>query len=115
SGACVDLSDGFASDLDHILEASRVGAAIDVARIPLPDGFAAACARQQLDPVQLATRGGEDYELLFTLRRSAAKASSEAALSRRLGVRVTQLGEITATPGVEGLPRSVQARGFRHF
>jgi thiamine-monophosphate kinase len=115
SGACIDLSDGFASDLDHILEASRVGAAIDVSRIPLSGGFSAACARQQLDPVQLATRGGEDYELLFTLRRSAAKGSSEDALSRRLGVRVTQLGEITATPGVEGLPHSGRERGFRHF
>lgn len=114
-GACIDISDGLASDLDHILEASRVGAAIDIARIPMPRGFSAACARQQLDPVQIATRAGEDYELLFTLRRSTARGSSEEALSRRLGVRVTQLGEITASLGVKGLPRSARDRGFRHF
>ena len=114
-GACIDLSDGLASDLDHLLAASEVGAAIDVSRLPLPGGFAAACARQRFDPVQLATRAGEDYELLFTLRGSAAKSSSENALSRRLGVRVTQLGEITGSPGVKGLPRSAGGPGFRHF
>jgi thiamine-monophosphate kinase len=114
-GACIDLSDGLASDLDHMLEASGVGAAIDVSRLPLPRGFAAACAEQRLDPVQLATRAGEDYELLFTLRGSSALGSSESALTRRLGVRVTQLGEITGSPGVKGLPRAAGGRGFRHF
>lgn len=114
-GACIDLSDGLTSDLDQLLEASGVGASIDVARIPLPRGFAAACARQQLDPLQVATRAGEDYELLFTLRRSNAKGLGEDALSRRLGVRVTELGRITASRGVTGLPRAEKAKGFRHF
>ena len=44
-GACIDVSDGLVADLGHLLRASRVGAAIDPARVPRPPGFAAACAR----------------------------------------------------------------------
>lgn len=113
--ACIDLSDGLASDLAHLTEASGVGAAIDVARIPTPRGFSAACARQQLDPAQVALHAGEDYELLFTLGPPSGKSTSALALARRLGVRVSQIGEITANPGLAGLPRSAGEPGFRHF
>lgn len=114
-GACIDLSDGFEADLDHVLQASGVGAAIDTARIPLPRGFLTACAKRKLDPIQTAIRAGEDYELLFTLRPSAAKRTTEAALSKRLGARVSEVGCITKSRGVTGLPRRVKAVGYRHF
>ncbi len=114
-GACIDLSDGLVSDLDHVLEASQVGAAIDFDRIPTPRGFSAACARQQLDPDHLAARMGEDYELLFTLRSRGSKSQNVAALSKHLGVGVTEIGRITASRGVTGIPHSTRRKGFRHF
>ena len=120
-GAVIDLSDGFEADLGHVLRASGVGAAIDVARIPTPRGFASACAKQKLDAIHTALRSGEDYELLFTLRQADAKRTSEAALSRRLGVQVSEVGRITKSRGVVGLPRGapgvpgVKTKGFRHF
>jgi thiamine-monophosphate kinase len=114
-GACIDLSDGLASDLPHLLRASGVGAAIEVPRLPLPRGFAAGCAKQKLDPVRLAIHAGEDYELLFTLGGTSGKVPSEAALSGRLGVRVTQIGVITAAPGLKGLPESGRGPMYRHF
>jgi thiamine-monophosphate kinase len=119
AAACIDLSDGFVADLEHVLEASGVGAVIDATRIPLPRGFAAACSKQKLDPLHTALRSGEDYELLFTLRPDKSKRMSEAALSKRLGVGVREVGRITATPGIEGLPPGFDSKsspqGYRHF
>ena len=111
-GACIDVSDGLTSDLAHVCRASGVRARIDSARVPTPRGFAAACARARRDPLALALAGGEDYELLFTLRPGAA---GERALARRLGVPVAEIGVTEAgLPGIAGLPPGIGA-GFRHF
>jgi thiamine-monophosphate kinase len=107
-GACIDVSDGLAADLGHVLQASGVGAEIDLAAVPVPSGFARACARLGLDPGRLAAGGGEDYELLFTLRESAPRAT---ALARRLGVAVSEIGRITRKRRLRGLP----AGGWSHF
>jgi thiamine-monophosphate kinase len=107
-GGCIDVSDGLAGDLAHLLEGSGLGAEIDAARVPTPPGFRAACARLGLDPRELCLAGGEDYELLFTLRPRAPRRN----LARRLGVPVSELGRITREPGIRGLG---EARGWRHF
>ncbi len=108
-GACIDVSDGVAGDLEHILQASRVGASVDLDRLPRPRGFLAACRTLGVDPDKLLVAGGEDYELLFTMR---GKTRSEAGLERLLGVRVTELGRISRKLGLRGLERVV---GFTHF
>jgi thiamine-monophosphate kinase len=107
-GACIDVSDGLLPDLGHVLAASGVGAEIDPERVPLPRGFVAACRRIRLDPRSLALLGGEDYELLFTLRPSGP---SEEALAERLGAPVREIGRVTRGRGVRGLT----GRGFTHF
>jgi thiamine-monophosphate kinase len=112
AGACIDVSDGLLADLGHVLAASRVGATLDPARVPRPPGFARACAALGLDPERLALTGGEDYELCFTLRRGGPDA---AALGRRLGVRVTEIGRIEARRGLRGVPAAVGTGGWRHF
>ncbi len=65
-GACIDLSDGLAADLVHVLRASGVGARVDPARLPRPRGFQRACAALGADPLALLVGGGEDFELCFT-------------------------------------------------
>ncbi|MBW2713034.1 MAG: thiamine-phosphate kinase, partial [Deltaproteobacteria bacterium] len=92
-GACIDLSDGLGADLAHVLEASGVGAVLNIEKIPLPRGFRAVCRALAVDPLQLATATGEDYELLFTLRGSSR--ISAQALTQKLGVRVAEIGTIT--------------------
>ncbi len=102
---CIDVSDGLAADLGHLLGARR-RCRIDPARLPLPRGFAAACRGLGLDPSALALGGGDDYELLFALRPDGPSAG---ALARRLGVRVSELGRVERGRG------SAARRGFDHF
>ena len=111
-GGCIDVSDGLGADLGHLLAAGSGGplaAELEQARIPVPRGFKAACRRAGLDPERLALQGGEDYELLFTLR-PAAPAARE--LTRRLGVPVTEIGRVTRRQ--RGRQASA-ASGWRHF
>jgi len=110
-GACIDVSDGLEADLAHLLDPVGLVGALDPERIPRPPGFDAACRRFGLDPVALARGGGEDYELLFTLR---PRAPSAQTLARRLGVPVTEIGRVVRLPG--GSPgRGFSPRGYRHF
>jgi len=111
--ACIDVSDGLESDLQHLLDASGVGARVDPDRLPLAPGLRAGAARLGLEVWDLCLRGGEDYELLFALpaRRSVARA-----VPRALGVPVHEVGRVTDRPGrLEGLPETGAAGGWRHF
>ena len=116
--AMIDLSDGLLSDLRHILEQSRGGARIELDRIPLSTYFQENAVKFFDDPMHLALSGGEDYELLFTLRPGHWPATER--LFAALGSRVTAIGEITAASGLQvvsrtGEPYAINYQGFRHF
>lgn len=104
--ACIDVSDGLRADLAHLL-GPDLHVDLDPARLPLWPGLRAAARRLSLDPAELALAGGEDYELLFTLRGRASAQS----LSRRLGVPVTELGTVARGPARGAAGRA----GWRHF
>ncbi len=112
ASAMIDVSDGLAVDLAHVLEESRVGAEIDPARIPLSTELRRASAR----PLDLALHGGEDFELLFTVRpRNLPRL-------RALGKRfpVTEIGRIVPgrrllAVGADGAKRPLAAKGYEHF
>ncbi len=87
SPAAIDISDGVWQDLGHVLERSGLGAKLDGTALPL----SAAYRQVYGDSSDLALSGGDDYELLFCLHGRM----SEAELSRRLGVKVRCIGEIT--------------------
>ena len=65
-GAMMDISDGIASDMRHIMKASGVGAVIALDKLPCSPQLRSVCARQHWDIYELATGGGEDFELLLT-------------------------------------------------
>lgn len=112
----IDLSDGLSSDINHLCAASNVGALIDASLLPIDERVVELCGRRALDPLQLALHGGEDFELLFTV-----KPDNVARLPRRVdGVEIKRIGEITAAS--ESVRISEGARiwdlgpgGWKHF
>ena len=65
--AMMDVSDGLASDLKHILELSDVSAEVNIDTFPVSDEFKMACKQYAWDYNKLLVGVGEDYELLFTV------------------------------------------------
>lgn len=108
-GACIDISDGLCADLAHMLAASKVAAALDGHAIPCGKNFLRDCIRLGLDPKQTLLAGGEDYELLFTVRGRFASAK---LLSRRLGAAVYEIGRIVSK---RGRPKLDFPKGWSHF
>lgn len=113
--SAIDLSDGLAGDLPHLLAESKLGAVINPTCLPLS-------AALQTLPTQTAQRlaltGGEDYELCFTAPQSSRAAI--AALSTQQGIPITRIGQIVAEPGVwqeeeGGQRRLMTGSGFEHF
>ena len=114
--AMIDISDGLSSDLNHLCTASGVGARIESSLLPIDHQVVELCGRRALDPLQLALHGGEDFELLFTVR-----ADDVARLPRRVdGTQITRIGEVRIH--TEGVKISEGSRvwelnpgGWKHF
>jgi thiamine-monophosphate kinase len=116
--AMIDLSDGIASDLEHILQASGVGAEICSADLPLSPSFRA-CLEWQPEILDLALGGGEDYELLCTV--PAARVTEALATGARVGVPLTVIGTVLErSAGLQlraanGGVRPLRVKGYDHF
>ena len=113
--AAVDLSDGLAGDLGHILAASGVGAEIALAALPVAPALQPLPMTHRLDCL---LNGGDDYELLFTAAPIARAAVEAAALASHTPVQ--RIGRISAAPGLRVLDASghalaVSTRSFDHF
>ncbi len=115
ANAAIDVSDGLAGDLGHILEQSGVGALVDVDTLPAGPVLA-----EQSPALQRAycLAGGDDYELCFT----AAPERREAVLAaaRDAAMPVTRIGAIEAAPGLRlvdaaGRPYQLPMNSFDHF
>ena len=105
--AMMDISDGVASDLRHILRASGVGAEVETERIPTSGQLNVYCKEFGLDPIELALCGGEDYELLFTVSQEAEKS---------LGVLHYVIGRIDKSlPGLVWKGSDRDFMGYEHF
>ncbi|MBR4001807.1 MAG: thiamine-phosphate kinase [Bacteroidales bacterium] len=102
--AMMDISDGIASDLRHILKASGVGAAVRTQDVPLSAELRRVCAQQGWDATTLALTGGEDYELLFTM-----------APGTEPPVPYFVIGTITEEKNLVWEGSSQDFIGFRHF
>jgi thiamine-monophosphate kinase len=115
ASSAIDVSDGLAGDLGHILETSGVAAAVRWGAIPRSAALRRLSQEQQW---QFVFGGGDDYELLFTAQPAAAGAVESAA--RASGVSVARIGSIHAGRGLRvvderGNAVDIAPRAFDHF
>ncbi len=104
--AMMDLSDGIASDIRHIMELSNVGADIELSAIPTDYD------------IRYATTGGEDFELLLTIDADNFDTVA-TALHTATGTTLTAVGRITESGELRwlqnGTPTEIELQGFTHF
>ena len=114
--SAIDVSDGLAGDLRHVLALSRVGATLDAAVMPT-----LLASREHFTPdrqLDFVMAGGDDYELLFTAPAFARDAVDNAA--QVSATRVTRIGRIDAEPGLrligaDGRPVAREFMSWDHF
>lgn len=94
--ACIDVSDGLVQDLQHIMNASQVGAILHLDKLPLSEAL-----EQSSTDIDIAYRhalfGGDDYELLFTVSEEF-KNTVHTALDN-YGIPYTAIGQLTGDKG----------------
>jgi thiamine-monophosphate kinase len=117
--AMMDVSDGLALDLSRLCAASGVGARVSLPDVPVAPELFELRSLLDVDPLEMALSGGEDYELLATLRSDRVADAAEA-LDERFGVRLTDVGEITSDGGLvavedDGTERPLPATGWDHL
>ncbi len=108
ASACIDVSDGLAGDLGHILKQSNVGACLDWDALPLSD--AVLTYINDTGDWSMPLTAGDDYELCFTV--SPEKAT-------QLTINCTKIGVIESTPGLRlrksGTIQPFNSKGYEHF
>jgi thiamine-monophosphate kinase len=117
ASSAIDISDGLLADLQHILNASQVGARLSLQELPLSLAMTESVGQQQA--IALALSSGDDYELCFTVpesRRGVLDTLLAGGASKP-----TCIGRITSEPGkvkleLDGEPwQFSQAGGYQHF
>ena len=108
ANACIDISDGLAADLGHVLSRSAVGAKLDYAQIPI-----SAAVTDYIHTTgnwQMPLIAGDDYELCFTITSENAS---------KLNIACTCIGVIEELPGLrltrDGTTSNFNVSGFEHF
>lgn len=113
--ASIDISDGLAWSLHEISRASNVGFHID--KLPIAPEAERFAKIHGFDPVELALYGGEEYELLVTIKPRLWQKAKKAV--ETVGGSLIKLGRVTEEKQLllktDGKPVSIEARGWEHF
>jgi thiamine-monophosphate kinase len=112
--AMIDVSDGLSSDLLHICKQSGTGALLEESGVPIHTEVQLLALRFKLDPITCALHGGEDYELLFTIRPEDVEKIlylpdfyiAGEILEAKEGIRLSTKG---------GKLHDLKSQGWRHF
>ncbi|UJP02592.1 MAG: thiamine-phosphate kinase [Nitrosomonas sp.] len=114
--SAIDISDGLAADLGHILVASEVAACINI--VDIPCSAVLEKYRQQSMAIDCLLAGGDDYELCFTAAK--AKRREIEKLSGELSLPLARIGEIHSGAGLtvkdaQGKAMTLDSKGYDHF
>jgi thiamine-monophosphate kinase len=117
----IDLSDGLAGDLPHLLKASGVGAELLATAIPLSSGArrAAKASSSAKTALVAALTDGEDFELLFTVPSREAVDLFDGWKQQFPSIRLSCIGKINSSTGItirdkQGV-RPLTVHGYEHF
>lgn len=117
--AMIDLSDGLAGDLRHLLRAGKVGAELLSTAIPISRQARKKSESSAKPPLLAALTDGEDFELLFTVAGRDAVPLLDAWRQQFPALSLTCIGKITANPGLTIRDKSgvkpLPAHGYMHF
>lgn len=117
--AMEDISDGLASELGHICEASGVGARLYVPKVPIAAGVTSVARLTGERAIDMALAGGEDYQLVCSIPPQVQASAEKTLLDA--GIKLTAVGEIVdISHGViavdwEGRETPLQVTGYTHF
>lgn len=112
--AMIDISDGLASEILHICQQSGTGAALFEDKLPIDAATYNTAVELNLDPVTCALNGGEDYELLFTIRQADYEKLKNHADIFFIGyVQEADKGVNLVTKSDNLVP--IRAQGWKHF
>jgi thiamine-monophosphate kinase len=110
----IDVSDGLASELFHICKNSRVGVRIYEDKVPMDNQTFETAIEFKLDPITCALNGGEDYELLFTIRKEDQEKINKHPDIHMIGyVHDRRDQNVMITKG--GNTVALKAQGWDHF
>lgn len=112
--AMIDISDGLASELHHICKQSKVGCTIYDDKLPIDSTVLTTALDLNLPPTTCALSGGEDYELLFTIKLDdydKIKNHSDITIIGHITEKAEGLQIITKT----GTQHKLEAQGWNHF
>ena len=117
--AMIDISDGIASDLKHIVKASGVAAHVHLDRLPISEQLVSVANIQDWDALELAIGGGEDYELLFTVAEDKLE-SIRKEFQTQFDKPLIQIGSMVAGyPEIKWFRSNKEVQlsktGFNHF
>ncbi len=109
ANAAIDISDGLLADLKHILTESKVGALLNVDRIPISAALAKSVSKEEA--LSFALHSGDDYELCFTVPKNK---------KNQIPAHCTCIGEITDSNELvlqndENTKYNQQPDGYQHF
>ncbi len=112
--AMMDVSDGLSSDILHICRQSKTGCRLHEDKLPIAEPARAAAFKFGLDPTVCALNGGEDYELLFTIRQ---EDYDKITLSEEISVigYITELEEGCKIITRGGNTHDITAQGWNAF
>lgn len=112
--AMIDVSDGLASDILHICKSSNVGCRIYDEKIPIDAKTSMAALDFNLDPVTCALNGGEDYELLFTIKQADFEKVVSNPHMSVIG-HIMNVNDGNYYVDKNGSMISLKAQGWKHF